>query len=94
MVMRTKMLSPKLFVLALMMIFAVAGLLAFVGAAPSPGWDIQTVDSEEDVGRCTSIALDSSNNPHISYLDWIENLKYARWTGSSWSIAQRALYSP
>jgi hypothetical protein len=85
MVMRT-MFSPKLFVLALMMIFAIAGLLAFAGAAPSPGWDIQIVDSEKNVGRCTSIALDSSNNAHISYLDWVENLKYARSTGSSWSI--------
>jgi hypothetical protein len=47
MVRRTKMLSPKLFVIALIMIFAVvAGLPALVGAIPSPGWDIQIVDSE------------------------------------------------
>lgn len=77
MVMRTKMLSPKLFVLVLMMIFAVAGLLAFVGAAPSPEWDIQTVDSVGNVGSYTSMVLDSSGNPHISYYG-DGNLKYVK----------------
>ncbi|MDH5691148.1 MAG: hypothetical protein OEY81_06965, partial [Candidatus Bathyarchaeota archaeon] len=81
------MLSSKLFVIALIIIFAVAGLLAFVGAAPSPEWDIQTVDSEGVVGSYSSMALDSSGNPHISYLDNTnEALKYARWTGSTWEI--------
>ena len=87
MVMRKKMLSPKLFLLALMIIFAVAGLVAFVGAAPSLEWDIQTVDSEGFVGSYSSMALDSSGNPHISYRDNTnEALKYACWTGSTWEI--------
>ena len=50
-------------------------------------WSIETVDSTGDVGLSPSLALDSSGNPHISYIDWTNrNLKYARWTGSAWSI--------
>ncbi len=57
------------------------------GATPDPEWSTETVDNEGVVGWFTSIALDSSNRPHISYSD-LENfdLKYARWTGSSWFI--------
>jgi hypothetical protein len=58
-------------------------------------WSIETVDSTNfeqagHIGEYTSIALDSRDNPHISYCDAIkyndEDLKYARWTGSAWSI--------
>jgi len=50
-------------------------------------WNIQTVDSTGDVGWYTSLALDSSGNPHISYDDLSNgNLKYAAWTGSAWNI--------
>ncbi|MBI4655579.1 MAG: T9SS type A sorting domain-containing protein [Elusimicrobia bacterium] len=50
------------------------------------GWQIQTIDSEGIVGEQTSIAIDSLGNPHIAYYDSTNSdLKYARWTGISWS---------
>jgi hypothetical protein len=43
-----------------------------------PLWDIHTVDSDGDVGYFTSIAVDSSDVPSISYYDKTEGeLKYA-----------------
>jgi hypothetical protein len=54
-------------------------VLTLAGPAPALTWDIETVDSEGDVGWWTSIALDSSDNPQISYFDRINtNLKYTR----------------
>lgn len=45
------------------------------------------MDSTGNVGKWTSIALGTNNFPHISYYDTTNRkLKYARWTGISWSI--------
>ena len=56
-------------------------------AATRSVWGIEIVDSTGDVGRCTSIALDSDNCPYISYSDWTNyDLKYAKWNGSAWDI--------
>ncbi len=41
-------------------------------------WNIETVDSTGHVGSFSSLALDSSGNPHISYYSYTNaDLKYA-----------------
>jgi len=48
----------------------------------SPDWSCITIDSSGNVGADTSIAIDSSNNPHISYNDSTNSdLKYAEYVG-------------
>lgn len=50
-------------------------------------WDIQVVDSEYGVGVFSSLALDPSDYPCISYFDnYNRSLKYASWNGSCWEI--------
>jgi PKD repeat protein len=70
-------------------------VVQFDGSAsqdPDAVWQIETVDSDGDVGQFTSLALDSNDYPHISYHELFlnnstdGNLKYARWNGSEWHI--------
>lgn len=50
-------------------------------------WQTQTVDSTGNVGKSSSIVIDSNNYPHISYQDYTnQDLKYTKWNGSAWSI--------
>jgi PKD repeat protein len=57
------------------------------GSQSLDGWYIQIVDSEDDVGICSTLDLDANGNPHISYCDWTsKNLKFAKWTGSTWNV--------
>jgi hypothetical protein len=60
--------------------------ISTVKGSPST-WSIETVDAAANVGYYTSIAVDSTDQPHISYHDnfWFD-LKYATWTGSAWYI--------
>jgi len=61
--------------------------LALVAPATADDWHIETVDSDGYVGRYTSLALDSSGYPHISYNNWGDvDLKYAVWNGASWEL--------
>ncbi len=65
------------------------GLALLVGAGAYAGdaWYIRTVDSAGNVGNRTSLALDATGYPRISYFDSSnEDLKYAAWNGSSWDI--------
>ncbi|MCD4666332.1 hypothetical protein K8R47_00815 [archaeon] len=53
---------------------------------PSNSWQCTTIDSGGDVGKWTSIAVDSNDNIHISYYDLTnKDLKYAYYDGS-WDI--------
>ena len=47
-------------------------------------WNIQNVTANVHGIGYSSLALDSNNNPHITY-EWGE-LKYASWTGENWNI--------
>ena len=50
-------------------------------------WIIETIDYMGSVGVTSSIALDSNDNPHISYYDGTnKDLKYAKWSGNYWAI--------
>jgi hypothetical protein len=50
-------------------------------------WNIETADSDGNVGKDSSLALDSADNPHITYLDGTNgNLKYATRTSAGWNI--------
>ncbi len=50
-------------------------------------WDLQTVDSAGYVGDYTSLALDATGYPRITYYDSTNaDLKYAAWNGTSWDI--------
>lgn len=62
-------------------------IIFIIRTVSADSWHIETVESAGDVGQFTSLALDSNNDPHISYLgDGQIDVKYAHWNGSSWSI--------
>jgi hypothetical protein len=53
-------------------------------------WEIQTVETEGDVGKFASLAIDAQGRPHITYFDWTEanaaRVKYAVLDGDEWRI--------
>jgi hypothetical protein len=51
------------------------------------GWNIETIDTQGNVGKYTSIAVDGDNEPHICYYDETNmDLKYAYKIGSNWFV--------
>jgi hypothetical protein len=52
---------------------------------PTPDWQKQTIDERQVVGTHTSLALDSADQVHISYVDHSANkLRYANHAGVGW----------
>lgn len=65
----------------------ICGLVA--GSAQAFIWHPQQVDTVGDVGKYSSLKLDSTYRPHIAYFDQTNrDLKYARWDGTQWQIAK------
>ena len=58
-----------------------------VSARNAPSWSTPvSLDSTDDIGYQSSLAIDSNNNLHVTYLDWTnQNLEYMTYDGSSWS---------
>jgi hypothetical protein len=57
------------------------------------GWHTESVDTSGEVGKFTSIAVDTSFNPHISYYDDTnDDLRYAYYDGSSWDTGRVDYY--
>ncbi|MCD4654283.1 hypothetical protein K8T06_10160 [bacterium] len=63
------------------------GVLLVSSLSLAAEWQIKLVDSDGEVGRSNSIALDSNELPAISYYkDVSKDLKYAYQVGSSWNV--------
>jgi len=69
-------------------VLLLAGLWLARPALADFGLCTHFVDKTGGVGKCTSIALDTSGKPHISYFNETnDDLKYAAFDGASWNIA-------
>lgn len=52
------------------------------------GWTTEVVDPAAVTGLCTSLALDSSGNPHIAYVNYTgRSIGHASKSGASWTIS-------
>ena len=67
--------------------WVVAAILVRPAGATTPFVNETADGSANDVGEYTSLALDASGNPHVSYADITTfDLKYARKSGGVWTI--------
>ena len=76
-------------IVRLLLLAALLLVVLVTGPASALTWQIETVDSAGVVGRDTSLALNGTGIPHISYFEYNYdgpdlNLKYAWYDGSSW----------
>jgi hypothetical protein len=71
-------------VFAFLVLLSSGWMLQVSGAISST---IQTVDAAGKMGSYVGLALDSKDNPGISYYDFTNCLlKYAHWTGVNWDV--------
>ncbi len=62
---------------------------AGAAAAPSVAWGVPQIEAQGSViPNGQSLAFDSSDRPHISYIDYTSGniIKYAYFNGSSWQV--------
>ncbi|UCE37929.1 MAG: fibronectin type III domain-containing protein [Thermoplasmata archaeon] len=84
--------NKKIEALGLLYLFVLGGFFGAINLVSENVhgfiWIKQIVDtgSGNDVGKSPSIAIDAEGNPHVSYYDDTGgNLKYAKWSGTSWT---------
>jgi hypothetical protein len=71
-------------VMALILGVGAMAMPAGPARADGPTWIIQTLDADEITS--TSLALDSHDNPHISYCTGgLDSLRYTQWVGTAWA---------
>ena len=77
---------PKILTSSFAVIICSIFFLVVISPVTALDWTTETVDSAGDVGWYTSLVIDDSGNPRISYLDWDHvNLKYAAKNGGFWT---------
>lgn len=65
--------------------FFALNILVFYHCLVQAEWKIEILDTEDDVGQYTSIAIDKNNNPQISYYNVANSdLRYVYWDGFYW----------
>jgi hypothetical protein len=76
-----------IFFISSVLLLIITTCSAAITVNASPIWSVQTIDPNANaVGNgFLSIAVDSTNNPHIVYQSGLE-MAYARWNDSSWNI--------
>jgi hypothetical protein len=76
------------------LLFASCASILLMTEVSADSITMEMVDASGYVGECTSIALDSNDNPRISYYDrTTTSLKYTEWTGNHWDIITLDSYS-